>query len=230
MPFTTPDPQGSRKESRRHNSSNPSFLVTHRSVSFHLLSFSGKPDLYPFPGPQHLPPRPPHPPPAPSLSPLRFILSCTHSGSTVSGSPSSPQFSSTAPRCPSRGEVSPLPPCTGSEIWLSDAGCMMLATKWTGCKAPCEHSSQQLSLDVLPSLAERFHCLGFGSGSWQPQRRRAGSDVGDVGVECGLPAKLGRSPQGERSESEPREGSKDLSPLTAKFSFVISGNPKAPPS
>lgn len=148
-------------------------------------------------GPSTFPPRPP---PPPSLSPLRFILSCTHSGSTVSGSPTSPQFSSAAPRCPSRGEVSPLPLCTGSEIWLSDAGCMMLATKWTGCKAPSEHSSQQLSLDVLPSLAERFHCLGFGSGSWQPQRRRAGSDVGDVGVECGLPAKLGRSPQGERTQ------------------------------
>lgn len=120
--------------------------------------------------------------------------------------------------------------CTGSEIWPSDAGCMMLATKWTGCEAPREHSSRQLSLDVLPSLAEHFHCLGFGSGSWQPQRRRAGSDVGDAGAERGLPAKLGRSPYGEGSESEPREGSKDLSTLAAKLSFVISRNPKAPPS
>lgn len=64
-PFTTPDPQGSRKESRGRNSSNLTFLMTHRGVSLHLLSFSGKPDLCPFPGPQHLPPMPP----APSLSP-----------------------------------------------------------------------------------------------------------------------------------------------------------------
>ncbi|KAB0378743.1 hypothetical protein FD755_010321, partial [Muntiacus reevesi] len=55
----------SRKESRGRNSSNPTFLMTHRGVSFHLLSFSGKPDICPFPGPQHLPPMPP----APNLSP-----------------------------------------------------------------------------------------------------------------------------------------------------------------
>lgn len=82
---------------------------------------------------------------------------------------------------------------------------MMLATKWTGCKAPtCEHSSQQLSLDVCPP----WPTLSL-SGLWQRElaapENRAGSDVGTLAWSVGYLPSWDAAPR--RSEvSGPRKG------------------------
>lgn len=104
MPFT-PDPQGSRKESRRHNSSNPSFLVTHRSVSFHLL-FHSLANLIciPFPGPQHLSPRPSTPAPQPFSSEVHAQLHALRVHCLWI--PKQPAVQFNRPEIPFRGEVS----------------------------------------------------------------------------------------------------------------------------
>ena len=81
-----------------------------------------------------------------------------------------------------------------------------------------------------PPWPSAFTVWALAAGAGSPRGDGQALMSGTLARSVGYLPSWDAAPMESRSESEPREGSKDLSPLTAKLSFVISGNPKALPS